>query len=129
MSDVTALGRGRYLVSDGTRRRIAYAAGPPEARWVFLDGRVYVIDAAGGRDGRRMRPRDDRLALAAPMPGTVVVINVEPGRQVSAGDVLIMLEAMKMEVPIKAPRDGVVKSLACREGELVQPGIPLLELD
>ena len=129
MSEVTALDRGRYLVSDGTRRRIAYAAGPPEARWVFLDGRVYVIDAAGGRDGRRTRPRDDRMALAAPMPGTVVVINVEPGQQVSAGDVLIMLEAMKMEVPIKAPRDGVVKSLACREGELVQPGIPLLELE
>ena len=129
MSDVTALGRGRYLVADGASRRIAYAAGTPEARWVFLDGRVYVIDVAAARGGRRMRPRDDQMALAAPMPGTVVVINVEPGQEVSAGDVLIMLEAMKMEVPIKAPRDGIVKSLACRQGELVQPGVPLLELE
>ena len=40
-----------------------------------------------------------------------------------------MLEAMKMELPIKAPRDGSVKSIACQPGELVQPGVPLLELE
>jgi len=36
---------------------------------------------------------------------------------------------MKMEVPIKAPRDGRVKSIACREGDLVQPGVQLIELE
>jgi biotin carboxyl carrier protein len=40
-----------------------------------------------------------------------------------------MLEAMKMELPITAPRAGRVKSIHCREGELVQPGVPLLELE
>jgi biotin carboxyl carrier protein len=41
----------------------------------------------------------------------------------------VMLEAMKMELPIKAPRDGIVKAIACRPGELVQPAVPLLELE
>jgi biotin carboxyl carrier protein len=40
-----------------------------------------------------------------------------------------MLEAMKMELPIRAARAGRVKALACREGELVQPGVPLVEME
>jgi urea carboxylase len=40
-----------------------------------------------------------------------------------------MLEAMKMELPIKAPRDGRVTAVHCKPGELVQPGVPLLELE
>lgn len=63
------------------------------------------------------------------MPATVVRIIVEPGQRVSKGDVLIVLEAMKMELPIKAPRDASVKRIACRPGELVQPGVPLLEIE
>jgi 3-methylcrotonyl-CoA carboxylase alpha subunit len=63
------------------------------------------------------------------MPATVVAINVAPGQEVAAGDLLVMLEAMKMELPIRAPRPGRVKALACREGELVQPGMLLVQLD
>jgi biotin carboxyl carrier protein len=63
------------------------------------------------------------------MPATVVAISVTPGQKVAAGDLLVMLEAMKMELPIRAPRPGRVKSVACREGELVQPGVPLAELE
>jgi 3-methylcrotonyl-CoA carboxylase alpha subunit len=69
------------------------------------------------------------MALSAPMPATVLAIKVAPGQHVDAGDLLVLLEAMKMEVPIKAPRAGRVKSLACREGELVQPGIALVEIE
>jgi len=126
---VTPLGNGVYRVTDGTRSRIAYAAGPADARWVFIDGRVYVIDAAPRGMPRRKKRSDDHGPLAAPMPATVVTVNVEPGQRVARGDVLIMLEAMKMELPIKAPRDATVKAIACRQGELVQPGIPLLVLE
>jgi biotin carboxyl carrier protein len=124
---VTPLGNGAYLVTDGTRSRVAYAAGPADARWVFLDGRVHVVEAEA-RAGRKKKRADDPGALAAPMPATVVRIAVEPGERVSRGDVLIVLEAMKMELPIKSPRDATVKTIACRAGELVQPGVPLLEL-
>ena len=126
---IVPLGNGAYCVDDGDRRRIAYAAGAPESRWVFLDGRTYVIDTVPQASGRRRSRGDDEGALAAPMPATVVKITVAPGERVSKGDVLIMLEAMKMELPIKAPRDASVKAIACREGELVQPGVPLLELE
>jgi biotin carboxyl carrier protein len=152
---VTAIGNGVYRVSDGTRSRVAYAAAAGDDRWVFIDGRVYVIDVgdlgntseSGTPKGvphtsvaqpsrvaqpfrvARKKTRDDHSALAAPMPATVVRIIAEPGQRVSKGDVMIMLEAMKMELPIKAPRDGVVKSIACKPGELVQPGVALLELE
>ena len=131
MADVTVtpLGNGAYRLTKGTRSHMAYAVGPADARWVFLDGRVYVVDVAPQASGGRRKRGDDQGILAAPMPATVVAIIVEPGQRVAKGDVLIMLEAMKMELPIKAPRDGSVKTIACRPGELVQPGVPLLELE
>ena len=65
----------------------------------------------------------------APMPATVVTINTAPGQSVAEGDTLIVLEAMKMELPIKAPRSGIVKAVHCTKGELVQPGVNLLEIE
>lgn len=153
---VTPLGGGVYRIGGGGRARLAYAAADADARWVFVDGRVWVIDwddrrvealphpqggsHASGPDGSRRAAQpvrgakrrgrgDDHGALAAPMPATVVRIIVEPGQRVTKGDVLVMLEAMKMELPIKAPRDAIVKAIACRAGDLVQPGVPLLELE
>jgi acetyl/propionyl-CoA carboxylase alpha subunit len=125
---VTPLGDRRYLVTltDGTQR-VAFASRGEGGIWVFLRGRSFFIpDAASPA---RSAARDDAAALAAPMPATVVAVNVEPGASVSHGDVLVVLEAMKMELPIKAPRDGRVRRVLCRAGELVQPGSPLLELD
>ena len=126
---VTALGNGRYRVSGRRRQRLAYAAGPPTARWVFLDGLVYVIDLTASGGGSQVRGLHDEMALASPMPATVATISVKPGQDVSQGDELIMLEAMKMELPIKAPRDGRIKAVACSVGELVQPGVALIELE
>ena len=63
------------------------------------------------------------------MPATVVAINAVNGQTVNAGDTLVVLEAMKMEMAVTAPRDGTVRAIACRVGELVQPGVPLVELE
>jgi 3-methylcrotonyl-CoA carboxylase alpha subunit len=133
---VESLGNGRYVVTGVTGirdsgsgiRRIAYAARDRGRTWVFLDGRTYVIESETRDAADRVHVTDDQVALSAPMPATVLAIKVAPGQEVAAGDLLVLLEAMKMEVPIKAPRAGRVKSIACREGELVQPGTPLLEL-
>lgn len=125
---ITALGNGRYEVADGPARRLAYAVRSGGETWVFLDGGVYVL-AASPAAGRGRSPRtDDHAALAAPMPATVIAVNVTAGQAVARGDVLVMLEAMKMEIAIRAPRDGTVAAVACQPGELVQPGVPLLEL-
>lgn len=130
MSDtrVTALGSGRFEIVEDTRRRLAYAVRSGGTTWVFLDGHVHVIGKAAA-PGRVPGRRDDEIALAAPMPATVATVHVAPGQQVASGDLLITLEAMKMELAIKAPRDGRVRTVACRAGELVQPGVPLVELD
>ena len=124
---VTPLGNGRYLIQQGTSSQLAFAVTAGRETWVFLDGRAYVV-AASGQTSTRGATADDANALAAPMPATVVKIEVTPGQTVQRDDLLVMLEAMKMELTIRAPRDGVVKAIHCRAGEIVQPGVPLLEL-
>jgi pyruvate carboxylase len=125
-SVVTPLGRGRFLVSSAGRQRVAYAVNAAGATWVFLDGEVAVVGSAASH--ARTMAADEHASLTAPMPATVVAVAVQPGQKVAAGDVLIRLEAMKMELPIRSPRDATVVAIKCREGELVQPGVPLLEL-
>jgi acetyl/propionyl-CoA carboxylase alpha subunit len=126
---VAPLGDARFLITlpDGTQR-LALAIRGDGGTWVFLRGRTFLVPDATSSPVRAAAA-DDPAALAAPMPATVVAVNVQPGASVAYGDVLIVLEAMKMELPIKAPRDGRVHRILCRAGELVQPGSPLLELD
>ena len=57
--------------------------------------------------------------VVSPMPGTILKINVSQGQAVKAGDVLLVLEAMKMENDIVAPADGVVKQLLVSKGSTV----------
>lgn len=125
VSNVTPLGHGRYLVEHESTMQLAYAVTSARETWVFLDGRAYLV-------GSSARPRtsatDEGDALAAPMPATVVRIEVNHGQTVAKDSLLVMLEAMKMELPIRAPRDGRVMAIHCRVGEIVQPGVPLLEI-
>ncbi|MCK8613701.1 acetyl/propionyl/methylcrotonyl-CoA carboxylase subunit alpha [Gordonia sp. C13] len=67
-------------------------------------------------------------AVAAPMQGTVVKVAVEEGQEVAAGDLVVVLEAMKMENPVTAHKDGVVTGLAIEAGAAVTQGTVLLEL-
>jgi 3-methylcrotonyl-CoA carboxylase alpha subunit len=94
---------------------------------VYLDGEVYEIESSGARARRRGGPGHG--SLTAPMPATVVRVDAAPGARVRRGDTLIILEAMKMELPIRAESDGVVKAIHCRAGELVQPGVPLVDFE
>ena len=88
------------------------------------DGETYSIDTASGR--RKARQRDH--SMSAPMPGVVTKILVKTGQEVTKGTPLLILEAMKMEHPIVASKDGRVAAIRCEEGELVQPGSDLIEL-
>jgi 3-methylcrotonyl-CoA carboxylase alpha subunit len=125
---VTRSGRGVCLVDDGSRVRRAFVAGTGSHRQVFVDGEVFDLEvgpeAAGGRRGGRAAAD----LLSAPMPARVTAIVVQPGQAVRKGDVLVKLEAMKMEMAVRAPRDGTVSAVSCRVGELVQPGIGLVEI-
>lgn len=122
---VRAIGAGEVRVGAGGGGRVHVAAAGA-TRWVFADGEVYEIEI---RDARRARPAaSTHAALTAPMPATVVRVEVEPGQAVRRGDTLVILEAMKMELPVRAPADGVVRAVSCRAGDLVKPGVPLVEM-
>ena len=66
--------------------------------------------------------------VAAPMPGNVLKVNVTEGQAVKGGDVLVVLEAMKMENEILAPRDGKVSQIVAGKGSVVDTGAPLVVL-
>ena len=123
---VKPLGDGWYLVDDGEKRWRVAVAGAGETQWVFVNGQVGTVDAP--KSGRRRGKKND-AGVMSPMPATVVAIHVAPGQAVTEGELLIVLEAMKMELPIRAPRDGVVKTVGCAKGDLVPPGVNLLEFE
>jgi 3-methylcrotonyl-CoA carboxylase alpha subunit len=125
---VTQIAAGTYRVEHDGRLAIVYVAGPREDRWAFWDGQIYHDNLPGtGGIHDSLRAHTEPL-LTAPMPATVVKVLVATGSSVRRGDSLIVLEAMKMELAIRAPRDGIVTAVHCREGDLVQPERVLIEL-
>ena len=67
--------------------------------------------------------------IRAPMPGRVVLVQAKPGDTVSAGDVVLVLEAMKMELALKSPRDGVIAELRVQAGDFVEADTILAMLE
>ena len=68
-------------------------------------------------------------SLQSPMPGKIFKILKDKGQKVIAGETVLILEAMKMEHAIKAPKDGVVTDIFFKEGEQVQGGVSLCDID
>lgn len=69
------------------------------------------------------------VAVSAPMPGKILGIKLQPGAVVKRGQVILILEAMKMENEIVAPQDGTVASINVAVGEMVEPGATLATLN
>ena len=139
--NVTEISPGELLLDRDGRRTRVFIAVDGDLRWVFFEGSVYVVEverAAGLQPGATMTgsttTRATRKpgaptpgALSAPMPATVLRIQTTPGAVVKKGDTLLVLEAMKMELPLRSPQDGTVAAVHCSEGQLVQPGVTLVE--
>lgn len=71
---------------------------------------------------------DEKGILTAPMPGVILAIKCQVGDEVKAGDILLTLEAMKMENEIYAPKSGVIKRIVVSEKQSVKYGDILLEI-
>ncbi|HRN50747.1 MAG TPA: biotin/lipoyl-binding protein [Anaerolineales bacterium] len=96
--------------------------------WLHVAGHSYQLErVAGGRAGSTAGSAE--RSLRAPMPGQVRKVLVEPGQPVAAGSVLVLLEAMKMEVRISAGQDAKVAHIAVSEGQSVDKDQLLVELE
>jgi 3-methylcrotonyl-CoA carboxylase alpha subunit len=126
---VTRVSDGVYRVDHEGRSHLVYIAGTAGDLWVWTDGRVFRGDFGDAKEQPRRAARvAGPQALVAPMPATVIKVLVKPGDAVKKGDTVLLLEAMKMELPIRAPGDATVIAVHCREGELVQPDTTLIDL-
>ncbi len=101
-----------------------------------VNGKTYSVNVQEGISvqgstpaGKEGAATQDAKSIKAPMPGAVIRIPVSVGDSVQAGDVLLVLEAMKMEVEVKAPSAGVVSSMAVKVGDQVQSGAVLAYLN
>ncbi|MCG8382323.1 MAG: biotin/lipoyl-binding protein [Gammaproteobacteria bacterium] len=113
------VGRGEYLVHVDGRKQRAFVAVDDENTYIHIEGKAVTVqridlfekimggDGGGGSDS----------SLLAPMPGTVISVNCEPGQQVAEGDVLMVIESMKLETTVAAPRDGIVEQVNFSAGD------------
>lgn len=103
---------------------------------VFRDGDAVWLRGGGAEPVRFSRPLATDAAagavgggsLEAPMPGVVIEVRAEPGAVVAEGDVLVVLESMKMELQVQSPRDGVVAEVAVATGDQIARGQVLVAL-
>ncbi len=126
---VAPFGPSRYRVTapDG-RVTVVAVAGTAPAVWVSADGRACELDVdPSGR--ARSAARAAGGEMTPPMPATVVKVAVAVGDQVEAGAPVVMLEAMKMELTIRASHAGTVRAVGCAVGDLVRPGTVLVEIE
>jgi biotin carboxyl carrier protein len=125
---VTRIAPGAYRVEQDGLTEVVYVAGSAGDRWAFWNGAVFHDELAGKSGVRAPVRLTAPQSLFAPMPATVAKVLVLPGAAVQKGQAVVLLEAMKMELPVRAPADAVVAAVHCREGELVQAGALLVDL-
>ena len=129
---VTRIADRTYRVEHDGRSEIVYVAGSAADRWIFWNGRVFRGDFRADGSPQLATSSTSRAAFArslmAPMPARVSRILARPGSTVKKGDTLVVLEAMKMELPIRALEDARVAAVHCREDELVQADAVLIDL-
>lgn len=116
------------IADDGKRQRIRAAGhADGDTRYMWVNGRSFSYQKIQNR--KQTAVDDDSTHLSASIPAIVADILVSVGDSVTDGDKLILLESMKMIIPIQAQFAGTVHSINCAIGEAVQPGVPLLEME
>ena len=128
-AEVERIDGSGYRVRLGERQFEVIVAREPSIEWGWVDGRAFRWTRAPDAGGREPEPAGDTGTVRAPMPAVVTAVAVSTGQAVARGDTLVTLEAMKMELPLKAPRAGVVTAVRCGAGDRVDADAPLVELD
>jgi 3-methylcrotonyl-CoA carboxylase alpha subunit len=114
------------ILVDGRTYLVPYVVDGSTISFAF-NGDLWFADVVD--QGARAKARHRDHSTAAPMPGVVLKLLVRQGDHVGRGAPLIILEAVKMEHQIVAPREATIAGVHCREGELVQPGVELVTFE
>ncbi len=121
--------RGLVLETDGDADRVVIATHGDEVH-LYLDGAAYALRYRHPLDSvshHGLGDTDD--CVRAPMPGIAVMIQVEAGQKVIRGDALLIMESMKLETTIAAPREGIVQAVHVALGETFERDAPLVTLE
>ncbi|MBO2688714.1 sodium-extruding oxaloacetate decarboxylase subunit alpha [Shewanella algae] len=128
------------LQPQATQTKAATGGRQPEVYTVDVQGQRFVVQVSEGGDISQVAPLPQaapvqapavsgpELEMSAPLSGNIFKVQVAAGDSVRAGDVVIILEAMKMETEIRAQADGVVSRILVKEGDAVSVGTKLLAL-
>jgi len=101
---------------------------------VLLLGELYTVHVEDEATRRAAKPRPERpledgeIAIRSPIPGLIFDVPVTAGQKVEAGDILVIVEAMKMENELRAPREGVVQATHVAPGDGVDKGQVLVTI-
>jgi biotin carboxyl carrier protein len=112
----------------------AYVTPSDTSMQVLLQGQLFQVDVEDERQLRLRRASgaqvvaSGEIQLRAPMPGLIVAVLAEEAQQVAKGDNLVILESMKMQNELKAPRDGAVSRIRVKPGDSVEQNQALLNI-
>jgi pyruvate carboxylase subunit B len=118
-ASASANASGEYTVKVNGK---AYAVKLDGDNKATVNGKAYDIDVKAGIEAKSSASSGDGEEIKAGLPGNVLRIEVSEGDSVSEGDVLLVVEAMKMETEIKAPKSGTVNSILVSQGDKVVTG-------
>ena len=102
---------------------------------VSINGKKFKVESEAmikPKKRRKMSTRKEQMGsgiVSSAIPGKVVSILVSEGEEVKQGEVVLILEAMKMQNEIKAPLGGVIRKVSCTTGHRVEANVPLLEIE
>jgi biotin carboxyl carrier protein len=116
------------LLIDG-ERITAYVSSDGAKRWATVNGQTFLLTKSSGARKSGSGHHHAAGELTAPMPGQVRAVNVGEGDRVTKGQTLLLLEAMKMEIRVQAPRDGLVKKVFVQQGQTVEREQRLIEIE
>ena len=123
------LGVNRWLLSNSHGQVQGRVARDKDRLLVWISGRTFELHVASGESAGGDESGGGVDEARAPMPGTLIKLMVKTGDPVEQGQVLAILEAMKMEHQIRAPRSGVVAAVAGAVGTIIDAGALVVSLE
>ena len=127
--EIVSASDGKLDLRIDNKRVVAYVSSENARRWVTINGQTLMLTKSSGARRGSHTGHHTAGELTAPMPGQVRAVNVSEGDAVTKGQTLLVLEAMKMEIRIHAPQDGVVKKLFVKQGQTVEREQILIEVE